>query len=99
MNKKTVFQIIGLLLICGALVIFPLLTVQNSEFGGADGQAEEVVSEINPEYEPWFENIIELPGGETETLLFCLQTGLGVGVLAYGFGYWVARKKYNNTED
>ena len=29
-----------------------------------------------------------------ESLFFCIQTGLGVGVLAFGFGYLVARKKY-----
>ena len=36
----------------------------------------------------------ELPG-EIESLLFCVQTGIGVGVLAYGFGYFAARKKYS----
>ena len=30
-----------------------------------------------------------------ESLLFCIQTGVGVGVLAYGFGYFAARKKYS----
>ena len=35
----------------------------------------------------------ELPG-EVESLFFCVQTGLGVGVLAFGFGYLTARKKY-----
>ena len=51
-------------------------------------------------YEPWFTPVLEtllggeLPG-EIESLLFCIQTGVGVGVLAYGFGYFVARKKYS----
>ena len=39
----------------------------------------------------------ELPG-EVESLFFCLQTGLGVGVIAYGFGYLTARKKYAQKE-
>ena len=39
----------------------------------------------------------ELPG-EVESLFFCLQTGLGVGVIAFGFGYLVARKKYSAKE-
>ncbi len=34
----------------------------------------------------------EPPGGETESLLFCLQAALGSGVLFFGFGYLVARK-------
>ena len=51
-------------------------------------------------YEPWFTPVLEtllggeLPG-EIESLLFCIQTGVGVGVLAYGFGYFAARKKYS----
>ena len=51
------------------------------------------------EYEPWFTPILErlLGGeipGELESLLFCVQTGIGVGVLAFSCGYLVARKKY-----
>ena len=34
----------------------------------------------------------ELPG-EVESLFFCLQTGIGVGVLAFGFGYLVGRSR------
>ncbi|NCB06240.1 MAG: cobalt ABC transporter substrate-binding protein CbiN, partial [Clostridia bacterium] len=43
------------------------------------------------------ESLIELPGGETETLLFCLQASIGTGVLAFGFGYLVAKKKYTKV--
>ena len=60
-----------------------------------------MVEEIQGEaYEPWFTPVLEtllggeLPG-EIESLLFCIQTGVGVGVLAYGFGYFAARKKYS----
>ena len=31
---------------------------------------------------------------EVESLLFCVQTGIGVGIIAFGFGYLVARRKY-----
>ena len=76
----------------------PLVMVKNSEFGGADGAAEEAVQKVDPDYEPWAESILEPPGGETESLLFCLQAGLGAGVLGFGFGWLVARKKYRNDE-
>ena len=55
-------------------------------------------------YEPWFTPVLEqmiggeLPG-EVESLFFCLQTGLGVGVIAFGFGYLVARKKYSGKAE
>ena len=41
---------------------------------------------------------IVIDGGETETLLFCLQTALGAVVIGFGFGYLVARKKYRTGE-
>ena len=53
---------------------------------------------MNPDYTPWAESMIELPGGETETLLFCLQTALGAIVIGFGFGYLVSRKKYRAEE-
>ena len=95
MSKKQVATIAVLLLICIGLALFALASNQGSEFGGADGAAEEAIAEIDPDYEPWAESLIELPGGETESLLFCLQTAIGAVVIGFGFGYLVARKKYN----
>ena len=46
---------------------------------------------------PWFNPVIEtvlgkeLPG-EFESLLFCVQTGIGVGIIAYYMGRFVERK-------
>ena len=98
MEKKQVITILILILLCAVILVFPLMTIRDSEFGGADGAAEEVIAEMNPDYEPWAESILELPGGETETLLFCLQTALGAIVIGYGFGYFAARKKYRSEE-
>lgn len=86
-----------LILLCVVITAFPLMYVKNSEFGGADGAAEELITQIAPEYEPWIESTIEPPGSETESLLFALQAAFGSGVLCFGFGYFVARKKYSNT--
>ena len=94
MSKKQIVLIFGLLALCAAILAYPLLTIRDSEFGGADGAAEELITELNPDYEPWAESILEPPGGETESLLFCLQAALGSGVLCFGFGYLAARKKY-----
>lgn len=75
-----------LLLLVVLLAIVPLMIVNDSEFGGADGEAEEMIGEINPDYEPWFESFWEPPGGETESLLFALQAALGAGFLGYYIG-------------
>ncbi len=69
-----------------ALAIIPLVLVRDSEFGGADGQAEELIGKVAPDYEPWFAPLVEPPGGETESLLFALQAALGAGLIGYFFG-------------
>ena len=37
----------------------------------------------------------EIPG-EVESLLFCVQTGIGVGIIAFCMGRLVERKKWQN---
>ena len=98
MSKKQITTILVLVLFCAAILIFPLMTIRDSEFGGADGAAEEAIAQVDPDYEPWAESILEPPGGETESLLFCLQTALGAVVIGFGFGYLVARKKFRGEE-
>lgn len=95
---KNVMITLVILLVIVAIAVIPLLILPDSEFGGADGAAEEAITAINPEYVPWFGSILEPPGGETESLLFCLQAGLGAGVFGFGFGYLVARKKFQKGE-
>ena len=97
--KKNGLLVVVLLLLCVVIAAIPLLTIRDSEFGGADGQAEEAITEINPEYEPWAGSILEPPGGETESLLFALEAAIGSGVVCFGLGYLVARKKYRPSED
>lgn len=90
-------KVILILILCVIIAVVPLLMIKDSEFGGADDQAEDVIAELNPDYEPWFDPIIELPGGETESLLFALQAAIGAGVIGLGFGYFIGRKKYKQA--
>lgn len=98
MDKKKITTILILVILCAVILIFPLMTIKDSEFGGADGAAEEAIAVVDPDYEAWADPILEPPGGETESLLFCLQTALGAVIIGYGFGYLVARKKYSPKE-
>ena len=79
--KKNIILIIVILLIGVA----PLLFIK-SEFGGSDGEGEEMIKTIKPDYEPWAKSLIELPGSETESLLFALQAAIGAGVVGYVLG-------------
>lgn len=75
------------------LAVIPLFVAKNGEFGGADDKAKDAISEINTEYEPWFDLIWEPPSGEIASLLFALQAAVGSGVLFYGLGYMKGRSK------
>ncbi len=99
-NRKK--NVIILLMIAALIAIIPLFALKGAEFGGSDDAGSEVVAEITgTEYEPWFEPVMEtwiggeLPG-EIESLLFCLQTGIGVGVLFFFLGRFVERTKKEN---
>ena len=68
------------------LAAIPLWLLPNAEFGGADDQAEEAIQEINTDYKPWFEPILEPASGEVESLLFALQAAIGAGVVGFALG-------------
>ena len=93
MKKKNWVYI--LLVICISIV--PLLINPNAEYGGADGEAEEMILEIQPDYEPWFSSIWEPPSGEIESLLFALQAAIGAGFISYFFGYYMGKKSHSRT--
>lgn len=77
-----------LLLMAVALAIVPLfMGFQGDEvFGGADGEAQALITEIRPDYRPWFEPVWQPPSGEIASLLFVLQAALGAGFLGYYLG-------------
>lgn len=82
-----------LILLAIIIVITPLFIKKDAEFEGADDQAEDVIGEINPDYEPWFDALWEPPSGEVESLLFSLQVAIGAGVIGYIFGSMKEKRK------
>lgn len=96
MTKNTKL-VIGLLALVVIIAIVPLFLKRGAEFSGADNAASEVIEEINPDYEIWADPIMEPASGEIESLLFCLQAGLGAGVFGFVMGRLVERKKKSKT--
>lgn len=103
--SKTKKTVVTLLIIAVLIAVIPLFTLKGAEFGGSDDAGSKVVSEITgTEYEPWFTPVMEtwiggeLPG-EIESLLFCIQTGIGVGVIAFLMGRLVERNKIKNQKN
>ena len=68
---------------CGASRRLSAFYAKDAEFAGADGLADEAISEINPDYEPWFSPIFEPKSGEIESLLFALQAAIGAGIIGF----------------
>lgn len=62
-------------------------------FAGADDKAKDMISEINPDYQPWFKSVIEPASGEIASMLFALQAALGAGFIGYYLGSAVTREK------
>ncbi len=70
-------------------------------FRGADDQAKDLISKIDPGYKPWFKPLMEPPSGEVGSLLFALQAALGAGFIGYYLGVSTTRarmRRENHTE-
>ena len=69
-------------------------STQNHEWSGADGQAEDVISDLTGgTYTQWFQSIYTPPSGEIESLLFALQAAIGSLIIGYFLGYYRAMAK------
>lgn len=99
MNLKNTTKNIILILVLIIMLAVPLFTLKDAAFEGADGQAEEVITEINPNYEPWFSPLIEPASGEIESLLFALQAALGAGVIGYFYGFVKGKRSAQEESD
>ncbi|MBK3518071.1 energy-coupling factor ABC transporter substrate-binding protein [Carboxylicivirga marina] len=97
-NKQFKLQNYILLIICLLIPIIALYVGGDSEFGGADGMAAELIDAEGNGYVPWIDNIWAPPGGETESLLFSLQSAIGAGVLFYFIGFIKGKKAGINAK-
>ncbi|MBP7525018.1 MAG: energy-coupling factor ABC transporter substrate-binding protein [Propionivibrio sp.] len=103
--KSTQKRTQNILLILGVIVLalLPLWIVERPAagpdgeavaiFGGSDDQAKNLIGEINPEYQPWFESLIEPASGEIASMLFALQAAIGAGFIGYYIGVGRTRER------
>ena len=100
MSKTSNLMILAMVIL---LAVVPLWIVEKPAagpdgeavaiFGGADDQAKNLIGEINPEYQPWFESLIEPASGEIASMLFALQAAIGAGFIGYYIGVGRTREK------
>lgn len=100
MKKSTVILLIVAILL---IALAPLFVMSDAEFGGSDDAGNDVISQVDSGFEPIAEPLIEkilgreLPG-EVESLFFCLQTAIGVGIISFFLGRFVERRKSGRGE-
>lgn len=75
------------------IIAVPLLFMSGHEFGGSDGEAEDAITEIQEDYEPWYKPLWEPPSGEIESLFFCVQAALGAGIVGFVLGRVTSKGK------
>lgn len=102
--KKDTKIAIALIVLAVLIVVIPPFALKGAEFGGSDDAGSQKIEEIAGDYEPWFTPVFEtaLNGeipGEIESLLFCVQTAIGVGIIAFLMGRMVERKKWSREEE
>ena len=103
--KRTRNKVIVLLAIAVLIALVPLFSLKGAEFGGSDDAGSKVVNQITGgEYRPWFTPPMEtwiggeLPS-EIQSLFFCVQTGIGVGIVAFLMGRLVERNSKAKREE
>lgn len=98
MKKKDKITVIVLLLAALLIVMLPLALRQALNLVAQTMPAARSWNRFPSITEPWATPLLErflggeLPG-ELESLLFCVQTGIGVGVIAFFLGRLTERKK------
>lgn len=83
-----------------------MFTLKGAEFSGSDDAGSQMVNQVTGnDYHPWATPVLlkligadELPG-EVESLLFCVQTGIGVGIIAFLMGRLVERHKNEKVKN
>lgn len=104
MGKKQKKLLLLLIVTAILIAVIPFLTLKNAKFGGSDDAGSDMVTEIHGDYDPWFTPVLEslidgeIPG-EIESLLFCVQTGIGVGIIAFYLGRMYERKKLGKDSE
>lgn len=91
MKKLTIITIVVLAVVI-ALPVIGLVLRSGSKFGGADSGGQNAITEIDPDYQPWFSNIWN-QSTHTNEVMFGVQGALGAGILFAALGYFVGRSR------
>ncbi len=75
---------VSLIIFAAALVGSPFWLPMIIDAQGTDDQATSLIGNIDKEYTPWADSLIELPSDVAEASMFAIQIVLGLGLLFWG---------------
>jgi cobalt/nickel transport protein len=82
--KARTNYIIGFALVT-AICVSAFIISPNAGFGGSDDEGSEAIHQIDPNYQPWFQNLWDIPS-ETASLLFAVQAAIGAIIIGFYIG-------------
>ncbi len=88
---RDIYKYAAALLLVAAIFVFAIISNQSAGFGGTDDAGRKAISQIAPDYKPWFAPLWK-PKPETESMLFALQAAIGALVIGYFIGHEQGRK-------
>lgn len=88
MLKRNIL-LLGLVVILAAL---PFFFQKGAIYGGTDNKANQVISQLAPNYKPWYSSLWKPPSAEVESFLFAVQAAIGAGFIGYFIGYSRGKK-------
>jgi len=97
-TTRTKLTLAAFAILAGVMIVFVYFTTFFSDYGGADDAGGEAIFDLIPGYEQLTENIIQL-GEFNISILFIIQTTIGVLLLAYVTYLLNKRKNEKNAKD
>lgn len=97
MKTKTFKKYLPYFIITTLLVAFALqfgLSSLLTGFEGTDDQAVNLIQQIDPAYKPWASHLWEPGSDAMETIMFGLQTAIGLTIIV---SYFIIRKHKTST--
>lgn len=87
LKKRTLMVLLSLIVLIAILpLVIHRLTGSDDQFAGADNQAQQAITTIDPGFQPWFRSIFKPASTEVESFLFALQAAIGSGLIGYYLG-------------
>ena len=97
-TARTKLTLVGFAILTGVMVVFVYLMTFFGDYGGADDAGGEAILDFIPGYELLTENIIQL-GEFGITILFIIQTAIGILLLVYVTHLLLRRKQEKSVQN